>query len=112
MGATIGSVIATKNAVIPAAVGVDLGCGLVAQRWEGMTAADLPDDLAAMHSLIAETVPAGVGQGRAETETVHDEVLNSAPTDIDPRIQGRAAIQLGSLGSCLLYTSPSPRDRG
>lgn len=46
MGATVGSVIATKGAIIPAAVGVDLGCGMVAAQTN-LTAEDLPDNLSA-----------------------------------------------------------------
>ena len=44
MGATVGSVIPTENAVIPAAVGVDIGCGMIAVHTS-LVAADLPDDL-------------------------------------------------------------------
>ena len=44
MGATVGSVIPTRGAVIPAAVGVDIGCGMIAQRTS-LTASDLPDNL-------------------------------------------------------------------
>src|SRR4051812_40341005 len=44
-GATVGSVIATKGAIVPAAVGVDIGCGMVAAMTD-LTAADLPDSLA------------------------------------------------------------------
>src|SRR4051812_18685943 len=47
MGATIGSVIPTIGAVIPAAVGVDLGCGMVAVQTT-LRASDLPDNLHAM----------------------------------------------------------------
>lgn len=46
MGATIGSVIPTKGAIIPAAVGVDIGCGMMAYQTS-LTANDLPDDLKA-----------------------------------------------------------------
>src|SRR5580700_7632252 len=46
MGATVGSVIPTKGAIIPAAVGVDIGCGMVAART-GLSANDLPDSLSA-----------------------------------------------------------------
>ena len=45
-GSTIGSVIPTKGAIIPAAVGVDIGCGMIAARTS-LTAADLPDNLTA-----------------------------------------------------------------
>lgn len=58
MGATVGSVIATKGAIIPAAVGVDIGCGMVAARLS-LTANDLPDNLSAMRSAIEAAVPHG-----------------------------------------------------
>lgn len=58
MGATVGSVIATKKAVIPAAVGVDIGCGMMAVRTS-LKASDLPDSLAAIRSLIEAAVPHG-----------------------------------------------------
>src|SRR6476620_1008215 len=44
MGATIGSVIASKKALIPAAVGVDIGCGMMAVKTS-LRAEQLPDDL-------------------------------------------------------------------
>src|SRR5690348_9749209 len=58
MGATVGSVIATKGAIIPAAVGVDIGCGMVAART-ALTANDLPDSLAGIRSAIEKAVPHG-----------------------------------------------------
>jgi tRNA-splicing ligase RtcB len=58
MGATVGSVIPTKGAIIPAAVGVDIGCGMVAARTE-LTANDLPDNLSAIRSAIEKAVPHG-----------------------------------------------------
>src|ERR1700761_7349570 len=58
MGATVGSVIATKGAVIPAAVGVDIGCGMIAARTN-LTANDLPDNLHAVRSAIEAAVPHG-----------------------------------------------------
>ena len=57
-GATIGSVIPTLGAVIPAAAGVDLGCGMMAAKTT-LTADDLPDNLAAMRSAIERLVPHG-----------------------------------------------------
>ena len=50
MGATVGSVIATKGAIVPAAVGVDIGCGMAA-AMTSLVAADLPDSLAAAWGL-------------------------------------------------------------
>ncbi len=58
MGATVGSVIPTKGAIVPAAVGVDIGCGMIAQRTT-LAAADLPESLAAMRSSIEAAVPHG-----------------------------------------------------
>lgn len=58
MGATIGSVIATKGAIIPAAVGVDIGCGMIAQRTS-LTASDLPDNLFGLRSMLETAIPHG-----------------------------------------------------
>src|SRR5690349_22088610 len=58
MGATVGSVVATSGAVIPAAVGVDIGCGMMAARTS-LRASDLPDHLAGLRSAIEARVPHG-----------------------------------------------------
>jgi tRNA-splicing ligase RtcB len=58
IGATVGSVIPTVGAIIPAAVGVDIGCGMMAVRTT-LTASDLPDDLRAVRSAIERAVPHG-----------------------------------------------------
>src|SRR5215211_66933 len=58
IGATVGSVVATQHAIIPAAVGVDIGCGMMAVRTS-LTAKDLPDDLKQMRSNIERSVPHG-----------------------------------------------------
>lgn len=58
LGATIGSVIPTTGAIIPAAVGVDIGCGMMAVRTS-LTSHDLPDDLAGLRSAIEKAVPHG-----------------------------------------------------
>lgn len=58
MGATIGSVIATKGAIVPAAVGVDLGCGMMAYQLS-LGADQLPDNLAPIRSEIEAAVPHG-----------------------------------------------------
>ena len=58
LGATIGSVIPTKKAIIPAAVGVDIGCGMAAMHTS-LTASDLPDNLAPLRSAIEKAVPHG-----------------------------------------------------
>lgn len=61
-GATVGSVIPTRSAIIPAAVGVDIGCGMAAVRTT-LRAADLPDDLAQLRNSIERGVPVGNGPG-------------------------------------------------
>jgi tRNA-splicing ligase RtcB len=58
IGATVGSVVPTRAAIIPAAAGVDLGCGMAAVRTN-VTARDLPDSLGAMRSAIEAAIPHG-----------------------------------------------------
>jgi tRNA-splicing ligase RtcB (3'-phosphate/5'-hydroxy nucleic acid ligase) len=58
IGATVGSVIPTRGAIIPAAVGVDIGCGMAAVRTS-LTASDLPSDLKRLRSAIEAAVPHG-----------------------------------------------------
>lgn len=72
IGATVGSVIPTKNAVIPSAVGVDIGCGMVAAELD-LTEDQLPDNLEPLLVRIEKAIPAGVGQG-------HDRVARNADT--------------------------------
>ncbi|MDI2132509.1 RtcB family protein [Yinghuangia seranimata] len=59
-GATVGSVIAMKDAVCPAAVGVDIGCGMSAVKTS-LTVNDLPDDLSKLRSKIEQAIPVGMG---------------------------------------------------
>jgi len=61
IGATVGSVIPTRSAIIPAAVGVDIGCGMNAVRTT-LSASDLPDKLARLRSAIEAAVPVGFEQ--------------------------------------------------
>ena len=70
IGATVGSVIPTSGAVIPSAVGVDIGCGMVAAELD-VTEDQLPDNLEPLLSRIEKAIPAGVGQG-------HDRVARNA----------------------------------
>ncbi|MCB9871260.1 MAG: RtcB family protein [Planctomycetes bacterium] len=58
IGATVGSVIPTRNAIIPAAVGVDIGCGMMAVQTT-LAASDLPDQLDGVRNVIERTVPHG-----------------------------------------------------
>jgi len=60
IGATVGSVIATRGAIIPAAVGVDIGCGMMAARLN-VRADQLPDSLQRMHDNIEKAVEPGPG---------------------------------------------------
>src|SRR5260370_41425635 len=64
IGATVGSVIPTKGAIIPAAVGVDIGCGMNAVRLS-LKAEQLPDSLARIRTAIERAVPAGFDEHRA-----------------------------------------------
>ncbi|MFD3688321.1 RtcB family protein [Nocardiopsis sp. NPDC058631] len=68
-GATVGSVIAMRDAVSPAAVGVDIGCGMTAVRT-GLTAGHLPDDLGRLRSALEAAVPVGFH--------AHDEPVDPA----------------------------------
>lgn len=67
LGATVGSVIPTKDAIIPAAVGVDIGCGMMAVRTT-MRADQLPDDLREIRTAIERTIPHGFTTGRGRSD--------------------------------------------
>ncbi len=62
IGATVGSVVPTRGAIIPAAVGVDIGCGMIAARTS-LTATDLPDNLGPLRTAIERAVPHGRSKG-------------------------------------------------
>src|SRR5688572_14790948 len=70
-GATVGSVIPTRGAIIPAAVGVDIGCGMCAVRTD-MTANELPASLAAVRSAIEALVPVGFAAHDKEVNPTHE----------------------------------------
>ncbi len=104
-GATVGSVIPTLGAVIPAAVGVDIGCGMIAVRTQ-LTAADLPADRRAVRVAIEDAVP--LSAGRYNTEVTRDhtreriaELVDRAEgAGVDPaRYAATWQLQLGTLGS-------------
>jgi tRNA-splicing ligase RtcB (3'-phosphate/5'-hydroxy nucleic acid ligase) len=63
LGATVGSVIPTKGAIVPAAVGVDIGCGMAAARTT-LTASDLPESLKGVRGAVEDAVPHGYTKGR------------------------------------------------
>lgn len=64
IGATVGSVIAMKEAIAPAAVGGDIGCGMAAVKTN-LKAADLPDSLKELRSEIERCIPVGFNMHRA-----------------------------------------------
>lgn len=77
-GSTIGSVIPTVGAIIPAAVGVDIGCGMIAARTS-LTAADLPDNLHGLRTAIEQAVPHGRSSNRSRRDKgAWDEVPQQA----------------------------------
>ncbi|RXR06083.1 RtcB family protein [Pseudoxanthomonas composti] len=78
-GATVGSVIPTRGAIIPAAVGVDIGCGMAAVRTT-LRAEDLPDSLAQLRNSIERSVPVGNGRGGEHhklPDSIHTRVAQS-----------------------------------
>ncbi|MER7708845.1 RtcB family protein [Kitasatospora sp. NPDC097605] len=107
-GATVGSVIAMRGAVCPAAVGVDIGCGMSAVKTS-LTAKDLPDDLSRLRSRIEQTIPVGRGLHR---DPVDPGKVHGVPTGgwddfwqgfdaVAPEVKWRrerAAQQMATLG--------------
>src|ERR1044072_8759077 len=73
IGATVGSVIPTKGAIIPAAVGVDIGCGMIALQTT-LNARDLPENLKKIRAAIERGVPHGRTDngGRRDRGAWHD----------------------------------------
>jgi tRNA-splicing ligase RtcB len=109
LGATVGSVVPTEGAIIPACVGVDIGCGMAAVRTD-LVAGDLPDDLQPLLAGIGTAIPAGVGRGheRRPTSGTADRRRRRADawldahrpaTVLDDRLGRKAHDQFGTLGS-------------
>ena len=112
-GATVGTVIPTRAAIIPAAVGVDIGCGMLAVKTS-LRADDLPDSLAALRAQIERDVPVGFDfhdqpmdpKGSREAESLRNRVDKLEGRYERLRIidrvgrfdEGRMWRQLGSLG--------------
>lgn len=105
MGSTVGSVLPTLGAVIPAAVGVDIGCGMIAVRTQ-LDAGDLPADRRSLREAIEDAVPLSAGRYNDDVTREHtkwrvDELeSDAASAGIDP--DGRDTnwrLQLGTLGS-------------
>ncbi|MFF4958962.1 RtcB family protein [Streptomyces sp. NPDC001222] len=108
-GATVGSVIAMRDAVCPAAVGVDIGCGMSAVKTS-LTANDLPGDLSRLRSKIEQAIPVGRGMHDDPVDPAHFHGLaTSGWGDFWGRFDGvaeavrfreeRATKQMGTLGS-------------
>jgi tRNA-splicing ligase RtcB len=103
-GATVGSVIATSGAIIPAAVGVDIGCGMMAVRTSLSTSA-LPDSLKSLRHAIERAVPHGRGAWTDEPAHVTAAWAKLAEgferiEQKHPRVHGEPAVkQLGTLGT-------------
>lgn len=100
IGATVGSVIPTSAAVIPSAVGVDIGCGMIAAELD-ITEDQLSDALEPLLSRVESAIPAGVGSG-------HDRVAGNAErwlaanrpaSDLAGDRTTKALKQFGTLGS-------------
>ncbi len=105
-GATVGSVIAMRGAVAPAAVGVDIGCGMAALHTN-LRAEQLPDSLRKLRAAIEDGIPVGkmghrhaVWDGHPELRAVGEALMEGYKTlAFVPRGLGeRTATQLGSLG--------------
>jgi tRNA-splicing ligase RtcB len=108
IGATVGSVIPTKGAILPAAVGVDIGCGMGAVRLS-LTAADLPDNLSRLRGAIEAAVPVGFDQHDARDALDHaakpfaralDRIADKHPglAKMQKRFDETWVRQLGTLG--------------
>jgi tRNA-splicing ligase RtcB len=100
-GATVGSVIATEGAVIPAAVGVDVGCGMVAVKTK-FFAKDLPDNLDKVRTGIERRIPLGAGVGNKNlTETAAGRIdrLRAIATEDYDKVDKNWVTALGTLGS-------------
>lgn len=97
-GATVGSVIAMKDAVSPAAVGVDIGCGMGAVLTN-LTASDLPESLATLRSDIEAAVPVGFNS-HANTKAGKKSVMDRFKDLFGPvkDREATAANQIGTLG--------------
>lgn len=103
IGSTVGTVIATDKAVIPAAIGVDIGCGMNAVRLS-LKASDLPDSLTTIRYQIERDVPLGAGgahrQNRAPELPEHlAQGLREITWKHNALAKNHAQNQIGSLGS-------------
>lgn len=105
IGATVGSVVPTVGAVIPAAVGVDIGCGMSAVCTT-LTATDLPESLKGLRKAIEQRVPVGKGsfreapEGQAQVWATQFSARYAALLEKHPSLASKdPATQLGTLGT-------------
>jgi RNA-splicing ligase RtcB len=104
IGATVGSVIPTRDAIIPAAVGVDIGCGVIAVETD-LRSDHLPDSLDPLLHQIERRIPAGVGHGHdARTAAAEHWFTDHHPKrwrrePLAPKQEARAIEQFGTLGA-------------
>jgi tRNA-splicing ligase RtcB len=99
-GATIGSVIAMKEAIAPSAVGVDIGCGMAAIQTN-LTSHDLPAHLRKLREDIEATIPVGFNMHNEPVPGVYDSPLWQEFGGLNEAVQGeadRALRQIGTLG--------------
>jgi tRNA-splicing ligase RtcB len=101
-GATVGSVIPTVGAIIPAAVGVDIGCGMMAVQTQ-LNLDQLPDHRRALHAAISAAVPLSAGHDNAAVRSSAapriEELEALAGVSQADQIAPNWRLQLGSLGS-------------
>lgn len=100
LGATVGSVIPTRDAVIPSAVGVDIGCGMIAAELD-VHDHQLPDTIEPLLGRIERVIPAGVGRAHGRVGNRADTWLsaNKPATELADKQVMTAAKQFGTLGS-------------
>jgi RNA-splicing ligase RtcB len=113
IGATIGSVIATDSAIIPSAVGVDIGCGMIAVETDRRLE-DIPEaSLERLLRSFAENIPAGLGKWHREADAEARTWLaaHSNPT-LTTAQEERALVQFGTLGSGNHFVELAVDERG
>lgn len=99
-GATVGSVIAMRGAISPAAVGVDIGCGMAAVRTN-LKASDLPDSLQLLRHRIEKAIPVGFEAHEHVCKHAEKHRLWKEFHNLHPKVQdilGKARKQMGTLG--------------
>jgi RNA-splicing ligase RtcB len=113
IGAAVGSAIPTAGAIIPSAVGVDIGCGMIAVRTD-IREGGLPDDLGRLLRAVERVIPAGLGSWH---RTPPDQALawlaqHRPATALTSKQAQKAAVQFGSLGSGNHFVEVSVDEEG